>query len=147
MMADAIRAGRAWLPGEGRNHTPVVHIDDCVRGLMVAAEKAEIGGIVHVTSPSNPTLKELYAEVHKHAGGKPVRFWSTWIPSAIQNAVARHNESIQSRLGRKPRFTNDNLRLMTASVRLKVDRLEKEFGFAWAHPDFRAGIAASFGVA
>ena len=89
-------------------------------------------------------MKEFYKEVHKLAGGKPLRFWSTWIPSAFQNKFAKENERIMEKLGRKPKFTLDNLRLSTASIRLRVDRLEKEIGFTWKHPDWKEGLAATF---
>lgn len=143
-MADAMRKGRAWLPGEGRNHVPLVHIDDCVTGLIRVGLQAPGGSVVHVSAPSTPTLKEFYAAVHKRVGGTPVRFWSTWIPSVFQFGAARRNEALQARIGRKPRFTPDNLRLMTASVRLRVDKLERELGFEWRYADFREGLAASF---
>ena len=145
MQADAIRAGRAWLPGEGRNHVPVIHVDDCVSALLAVGERGENGGIYHVSGPSTPNLKEFYGAVHKVVGGTPVRFWSTWIPSVFQYGFARRNEAIVASLGRKPRFTTDNLRLFTASVRLRVDRLEKELGFSWRYPEYRDGIAASAG--
>ena len=32
---------------------------------------------------------------------------------------------------------------MAASIRLRVDRLEKELGFTWKHPDYKEGLAAS----
>ena len=143
-MADEIKRGRGWLPGEGRNLVPVIHVDDCVSALIAVGAGGQDGAVYNVSGPSTPTLKEFYAAVHARVGGSPVRFWSTWIPSALQFAAARRNEGLAARLGRKPRFTPDNLRLMTASVRLKVERMEKELGFTWAHPDYRDGLAASF---
>ena len=44
MLEDWIRSGRAWLPGEGRNVIPTVHIDDAVflgaNGEIVEAARA-----------------------------------------------------------------------------------------------------------
>lgn len=145
MQEDTIRAGRAWLPGEGRNHVPVIHIDDCVAGLLAIGERGG-PGVWNLAAPGTPSLREFYSVVAEVTGGAPVRFWSTWIPSAIQTAVATQNERVMMRLGRKPRFTNDNLRLFTASVRLRVDRMEKELGFTWRHPDHREGVRASIGT-
>lgn len=142
-MADSIRAGKAWLPGEGRNIIPLIQVDDCVNALLVIGEKGGAGETYNVAAPSTPTLKEFYGEVHRLVGGKPVRFFSTWVPSTFQYAFARQNEALMSRLGRKPRFTADNLRLFTASVRAKLDRLEKELGFVWTYADYRDGLAAS----
>ncbi|MSQ03191.1 MAG: NAD(P)-dependent oxidoreductase [Myxococcales bacterium] len=144
MQEDRIRAGRAWLPGEGRNRVPVVHIDDCVAALLAIAEKGA-PGLWNVSAPGTPTLAEFYATVAQATGGKAVRFWSTWIPSVIQVALAEQNERLMAGIGRKPRFTNDNLRLFTASVRLRVDRLERELALSWRHPEHVGGIAASIG--
>ncbi len=142
MQEDRIRAGHAWLPGEGRNRVPVVHIDDCVAALMAIGTRGE-PGLWNVSAPGTPTLSEFYAAVTARCGGKPVRFWSTWVPSVIQAALAEQNERMAAAMGRKPRFTNDNLRLFTASARLNVDRLEKELAFVWRYPEHGGGIAAS----
>ena len=146
LQLEQMRAGRAWLPGEGRNHVPVIHIDDCVAALLRIAEAGVDGQVVNVAGRSTPTLGEFYAAVHARFGGTPLRFWSTWIPSVFQFGAARANERIQARLGARPRFTEDNLRLFTASVRMRTDRLEKELGFTWAFPDHAAGLAACVGA-
>jgi len=143
MAVDRMKAGKAWLPGEGLNMVPVVHIDDCVAALVVIAEKGTPGEVYHVAGKTTPLIKEFYAEVHKAAGGTPMRFWSTWIPSFFQHKFAVNNEAICEKINRKPRFTMDNLKLYTASIRLRTDRLEKELGFTWTHPDHKEGIAAA----
>jgi nucleoside-diphosphate-sugar epimerase len=145
MQAERIQAGRAWLPGEGKNHVPVVHIGDCVAALEAIALRGQNAGIYNVADRGTPTLREFYAEVTARVGGSPVRFWSTWVPSALQHRLAETNERVVSRLGRKPRFTTDNLRLFTASVRLKTERIEKELEFAWRYGDWKEAVAASAG--
>ncbi len=142
LMADRMQAGKAWLPGEGRNHVPVVHVDDAVAALLRVGD-ADATGTFHVAGRSTPTLKEFYAAVHAVAGGTPMRFWSTWVPSVFQFAAARANERLATRVGTLPRFTEDNLRLFTASVRLRTERLEKELGFTWAWPDHVDGVRAA----
>ena len=143
LQVEQMRRGRAWLPGEGQNFLPLVHVDDCVAALLLLAEKGK--GIYHIVGRTTPQLKEFYAEVHRHAGGTPLRFWSTWIPSALQFQIAALNLSLMEKLGRKPRFTADNLRLFTAGVRMKTERLEKELGFTWKYGDYKEGLAACFG--
>jgi nucleoside-diphosphate-sugar epimerase len=144
-MADRMQRGVAWLPGEGRNHIPTIMVDECVRALIHVAERGEAAGVYHVADQSTPTLAEFYDEMHRVVGGEPVRFWSTWVPSYIQIWGAHINERLQTRAGTRPRFTSDNLKLYTNSVRTKVDRLTKELEFEWRYPDFRSGIAAAFG--
>jgi nucleoside-diphosphate-sugar epimerase len=142
LLADQMRAGRAWLPGEGRNHVPVGHVDDIVAALLRLGED-DASGVYHLAGRTTPTLKEFYTSVHAISGGTPVRFWSTWIPSVLQLTVARANERVATRVGTLPRFTEDNLRLFTASVRLRTDRLEKDLGFTWRHPDHVEGVHAA----
>jgi nucleoside-diphosphate-sugar epimerase len=142
-MAERMTQKKGYLPGEGRNHIPVVHVDDCVAALERLAESGD--GIYHVADQSTPTTREFYDKVHSLVGGKPMVFWSTWVPSYVQLAVARQNERIQSRMDRKPRFTPDNWRLYTNSVRLKTQKLEKGLNFEWRYPTYEEGLSAVYG--
>ncbi len=141
-MAESIAAGRAWLPGEGKNYVPIVHLEDAVDALLAIADRGADGEIYNVAAPACPLFRDFYAAVHRRVGGKPVRFWSTWIPSAIQFRLAAANEHLATRINKKPRFTADALRLATASARLKTLRLERELGFVWRYADFERGLDA-----
>jgi nucleoside-diphosphate-sugar epimerase len=144
-LVDEIQNGKARLPGEGRNCIPVIHVQDCVAALQVIAEKGQDARVYHVADQSSPTLKEFYGVVHKQVGGQPVRFWSTYVPSYVQRRLASRNERLQSRFGRKPRFTPDTLDLFTNSVRLRTERLAEELSFEWQFPDYRQGVEAALG--
>ncbi len=143
LMEEAHKKGRAWLPGEGLNFLPWVHIDDVVGALVRIAARGQAGGIYHVVGRSTPSLKDFYKEVAKRLGTKPVRFWSTWVPSALQFRLAEANEKVAGQLNRKPRFTPDNLRLWTSGVRMRSERLEKELGYVWRFGDYKEGLAES----
>lgn len=143
LMKDRMARGQGWLPGEGLNLQPVVHVDDCVAALQLIASKGKAGEVYHVAGKSHPMLKEFYKAVQPYAGDKPMKFWSTWIPSVIQDKVARVNEQVCEQIDRKPRFTRDNLALWTASIRLRTERLEKELGFTWTWPDWKDGVKAA----
>ncbi len=143
LMEEAHKKGRAWLPGEGLNFLPWVHIDDVVGALLRIGERGQAGGIYHVVGKSTPSLKEFYKEVAKKLGTKPVRFWSTWVPSALQFRLAEANERLAGQMNRKPRFTPDNLRLWTAGVRMRSERLEKELGYVWHFGDYKEGLVES----
>lgn len=144
LMADSIAAGRCYLPGEGRNHVPTVHIDDCVGALLRLSERGQPGQVYHVADRSQPTLRELYTAVARAVGGRPPTFWSTYIPSYVQLGLARQLERVQSRLGMRPRVTPDTLRLYTNSVRLRTERLAQELGYDWRYPDHTRGVTACF---
>lgn len=147
MMDGPIRAGRAWLPGEGRNYVPSLHCEDTIAGLLRVGEAGGDGQIYNLADPNPVTQREFYATVARLVGGRPPRFWSTWVPSYLQHGVADRAERLQARLGRRPRVTPDTLKLYTASVRMKVERLEKELGFVWKYPTHELGLAASLGPA
>lgn len=147
MLVDLIKAGKARLPGEGRNYVPTIHVDDAVRALQLIDDKGQDGNVYNVADTEPVILKAFYGKVHKLVGGEPVWFWSTWVPSALQLLVARANERVQSRLPRRPSFTPDNLKLFRSSVRLRVDRLADELGMEWQHPDPLVGLEAVLGSA
>ena len=139
LMAERIQSGKGWLPGEGRNFVPTIHIQDAVTGLCLLADQGA-QGIYNLADPQPTTLREFYDAVHACVGGERMRFWSTWVPSYVQFWAARHNEKVQSRTGSTPRFTPDALRLFTASVRLKVEKITQDVGMTWAHPDPISGV-------
>jgi len=141
LMDDRIRAGKGWLPGEGRNFVPTIHVDDAVTGLILIGTKGE-GGVYNLADLEPVPLKAFYGAVHACVGGTPMRFWSTWIPSYVQFWAARNNERFQSRTGQTPRFTPDGIRLFTASVRVRVERMASELSMEWAHPEPTAGVRA-----
>jgi nucleoside-diphosphate-sugar epimerase len=142
---DAMRRGRAWLPGEGWNHLPLVHVDDAVDALQVLARSTGVPRITNVADRDPRPFRDLFAEIRRRLGTPSARFWSTWVPSAVQLALAAENEALQSRLGLEPSATPDNLRLYTASLRLKVDRLEA-LNFRWRYATLEEGVAAALAV-
>jgi len=143
MMVDQIRKGTAWLPGEGGNHVSTIHIDDAVAGLLRIAEAGKNGETYNLSDRSPLMLRDFYRLVFEHVGGKPLRFWSTWVPSRVQFVMARSNERIMSRMGRAPKVTPDALKLFLASSRLNVDKLLKELDFSWRYPSAVEGLTAT----
>jgi nucleoside-diphosphate-sugar epimerase len=143
MLEELIRSGRAWLPGEGRNYIHTIHIDDAVEGLIRIAEPSAIHDRYNLADLEPATVADFYRAVAGAVGGTPPKHWSTWVPSYVQFSAARLNERIQSKLPMRPRFTPDAIRLMTASVRLKTDRLEQERGMVWQHPKAIEGVVAA----
>ncbi len=139
-----IKAGKAWLPGEGQNLMPVIHVDDCIAALQLLTERGEAGGVYHVATPNPVESRHFYAEVAQRLGSKAPRYWSTYLPSRVQMKLADINERLLARLDRRALLTPDMLRLLTASVRLKPERLADELDFTWRHPELGSGLDASF---
>ena len=136
-----LRAGRAWMPGDGVNHVPVVHLRDAIGGLRAVAERGEDGAIVHVAAPYTPTTREMTDAVARALGTGPARYVGTWVPSALQRRGAAAVEGAWSRVGLRPPLTPDTLALWTASVRLRTERIAA-LGYAWQAEDVLATVAA-----
>ena len=136
-----LRAGRAWMPGDGVNHVPVVHLRDAIGGLRAVAERGEDGTVVHVAAPCTPTTREVTDAVARALGVGPARYVGTWVPSALQRRGAAAVEGAFARVGLRPPVTPDTLALWTASVRLRTERLAA-LGYAWQAEDVLATVAA-----
>jgi nucleoside-diphosphate-sugar epimerase len=143
LMAERIRDGKGWLPGEGQNFVPTIHIEDAIEGLNRITFSKHRGTCYNLADQDPVLLRDFYAAVHQCVGGKPMRFWSTWIPSQLQHRLAFTNERWMARMGRTPRFTSDNLRLFTASVRLQVTKIADDLDMTWNHPSAPDGVRAA----
>ena len=139
-----IRSGRAWLPGDGTNLVPTVHIDDAVTALMLLATTSASDLHYNVADREPMTVQNFYGAVARATDGTPPRHWSPWLPDAISVTAARLNERLQSRMAGRPRFTPDAIRLMTASVQMDTRRLAENLSMTWAYPSAEQGISAVF---
>jgi len=144
LMKEEIANGTARMPGEGGNFIPTIHVDDAALGLIHIGQHGQPSEIYHLSDTTPALLRDFYGGVHQHVGGKPVHFWSTWVPSYAQRFVAKTNEKFHSRMNRMPHFTPDKLRLFTNSVRLSTARLGTELKFSWKYPSFQLGLWATF---
>ncbi len=145
LLEDSIRNGRAWLPGEGQNLLPIIHVDDCIAALRAIADRGQDGAVYHVSTWHPVQSRDFYAAIAGRIGGKPPRYWSTYVPTFVQNAFAGWYERALSHTNRRPLLTPDMLNLLKASVRLKPERLEEELEFTWRYPELDQGLDATFG--
>ena len=137
-----IRSGRAWLPGDGTNIVPTVHIDDAVTALMLLATTSAKHLHYNVADRTPMTVRTFTVRWRARLAG-PLRHWSPLLPDAISVTAARLNERLQSRIARRPRFTPE-IRLMTASVQMDTRRLAEDLAMKWAHPSAEQGLCAVF---
>jgi len=146
MLEDMVRKGRCWLPGEGQNLMPIIHVDDAVSALRAVNERGDSLGVYHISTWNPVEAYAFYAAIAQRVGGKPARFWSTYVPTFVQHGIADTYERTMSRAGRRPMLTTDMLKLLVASVRMKPQRLEDELDFEWRYPNLDAGMDATFGA-
>jgi nucleoside-diphosphate-sugar epimerase len=65
----ALKHGAAQMIGEGRNHWPLVHIDDLAELYVRVVERAPAGSVFHATDASTRSVREV-AEAASRASGK-----------------------------------------------------------------------------
>jgi nucleoside-diphosphate-sugar epimerase len=69
LFGTAVKHGAAQIVGEGKNHWPMVHIDDLAELYVRLVERAPAGSVFHATDASTRTVREI-AEAASHAAGK-----------------------------------------------------------------------------
>ena len=69
MFGTALKQGAAQMVGEGKNHWPLVHVDDLAELYVRLVERAPAGSIFHATDASTHTVQEI-AEAASRAAGK-----------------------------------------------------------------------------
>jgi nucleoside-diphosphate-sugar epimerase len=67
--ASALKSGAAQMVGDGRNHWPLVHVDDLAELYVRLVERAPAGSIYNGADPSQLTQREV-AEAASRAAGK-----------------------------------------------------------------------------
>ena len=146
LLEDWIRSGRAWLPGDGTNSIPTIHVDDAVEALVRLGTQPTQHVHYNVADCDSITSHEFYTAVAQAIEGSAPRYWSPLVPRAASLAAARLNERIQSKVAMRPRFTPDAIRLMTASIKVRTDRLRDDLGMTWMYPTAQAGLDSILGV-
>ena len=106
--------------GRGRQYFPWIHVDDAVRALFFAIERADVSGPLNLTAPQPVTnarfTKALGAALHRPA--------LLILPPQV----------LQLQLG-------EGASLLTASQRATPARLQ-ELGFTFEHPEINGALAA-----
>lgn len=119
--------GRLAVIGRGENLWDVVHVDDVVQALALAARAAPAGAVYHVADDEPITFYDFMALTAQELGvGRPRR-----VPAALarivagRNAVAAvvrsarsSNAKIKRELGWKPRFPSAREGIADAVARL-----------------------------
>jgi len=145
MLVDSIRRGRSFLPGTGQNIVPTIHAQDAIVGLQRVAEQGRDGQIYNLADTRPVRLADFYAQVQRLVGGRGPLFWSGLLPQGLDLGLAALNERLQARLGRKPVFTTDNIRLFQNDAGMRVKKIEVELGMRWRHPWAIAGLESVLG--
>jgi nucleoside-diphosphate-sugar epimerase len=127
LIAQLRQPGRFGVVGRGENLWDVVHVDDVVQALILAAESASPGSIYHVADDEPITFYDFMAITAQALGlGRPRR-----LPVAVARLVAggnavdaivrsarSSNAKIKRELGWRPRFPSARDGVLNSIARL-----------------------------
>ncbi len=65
---DAYHGRDLVIAGNGRNHWPMVHVDDLAMGYLLAAESRTGSEVFHFAEPTRPTVRELVSAITRATG-------------------------------------------------------------------------------
>jgi nucleoside-diphosphate-sugar epimerase len=128
-MADMVRAGRFRWIGGGRQLTSTTHVDNCVRGLRLAAERGPSGTVYFVTDGPPVVWREFITALLRTAGVEPP---DKSVPEPVARALADGGELAWRalRLKGSPPLTRFAYWVSTRECTLDDSRARAVLGYA-----------------
>lgn len=138
-----LRRGAMPYVGGGRNLVGLVHVDNLVRGLLLAGEtEAAAGEIFHLTDDEEITAREAIDGI-ADALGVPRPRLSIPFPVVLAVAALVEGTARAARLRRPPPLTRYGARFVACHARYDLAKARRELGYAPA-VSFREGAAELF---
>jgi nucleoside-diphosphate-sugar epimerase len=134
------QATRRWTPiVRPQALCDMVYVRDCVRALLLAAERPVAGESYNITSGEVLALGDIIGEVGR-ALGKEVRF--VRLPAPVVVGAAAAVETGARALGRKPPISRAQLRWYLNDHSFSIAKARRELGYrpAYRLPDALAEI-------
>ena len=121
-------AKKGLLPKIGNKPklTPLIHISDAVKGLLLAAERGRVGEVYLITNP-RPEPFDKIADILKDELriSKPTLYLPEWIALAIASVT----EKMFTFLGKNPPVSKKNIESTLADRVFSIEKAKKELGF------------------
>ena len=111
--------------------TPLVHVDDAIQGLLLAAEKGRPGEIYFITNDQSEPFDRLRLIIQDALG---VRRLPLYVPEWLALMLACLAEKTWSFLGKVPPVTRKNIESTLADRVFSIEKAKKELGFRPAVP-------------
>lgn len=126
-MISAIDHGRFPPLPETNNKRSMVHVDDVIQALWLAAEHPATEGKTYiVTDGQIYSTHQIYVAIHKALGRKVPR-WT--LPIAMFGLAARMGDAIGAIRGRNFVFNSSVMSKLTGSACYKCQRIKMELGY------------------
>lgn len=136
-MARMIRRGMFPPLPETGNHRSMIHVDDVVAAMLLAAEDERAQGTYIITGPDAPSGRQLY-DALREALGQPPRSWA--IPAWALQTAARLGDRLERLCGRRLPLDSEALDRLLGSAWYSSEKIEKELGWQ-ASVGLRQGLA------
>ena len=126
-MIAAIDRGRFPPLPETNNKRSMVHVDDVIQALLLAAENPAAGGQTYIVTDGRVySTHQIYAAIRK-ALGRPGSRWT--IPVSLLRAAARMGDMIGKMSGRGFIFDSDVLHKLVGSAWYSCRKIEAGLGY------------------
>jgi nucleoside-diphosphate-sugar epimerase len=139
-LVGALMRGKFVYLGSGRHVVPIVHVDDVVQAMILAAHAPDAAGrVYHITDGSRTTIREFVERLAELAGCRKPR-WV--IPGPLLWTVLGLLSQARRIHPRVPQLKPGTLRFLATSRFVDIRRAREELGYA-PLVGFRAGLAAT----
>ncbi len=126
-MISAIDRGRFPPISDTGNRRSMVHVDDVVQALLLAAEKPEACGKTYIVIDGQAYSTRQIYECCCEALGKPVPRWS--VPLSVLKLVAKSGDIFLQLTGRRFFLDSERLEKLTGSAWYSSDKISRELGY------------------
>ena len=121
-----LRTGQLLLPARGRGVFSPVHVDDLVRGLVLAATRPTAAGQVFtVVGPRTVTTGEYFGALARAAGRRP----PPSVPTPLAVALASLVDGANRAVGRRTEVNVETVRYLTRTGGYSGGKARRLLGF------------------
>jgi nucleoside-diphosphate-sugar epimerase len=106
--------------------TPLIHVDDAVQGLLLAAEKSKTGQIYLLTNAESLPFDDIRKILQQALGIRRLPFY---VPESVALTMASFSEKFFPLIGKIPPVSRKNIESTLADRVFSIDKAKKELGF------------------
>ena len=121
-------AQKGFFPKIGKKPklTPLIHVDDAIHGLLLAAEKGRIGEIYLLTNSESEPFDHIRQIIQAALG---VKNFTLYVPEWMALAAASGIETLYHMMGKAPPVTRKNIESTLADRVFSIEKAQRELEF------------------
>jgi len=132
----AICSGRFIMATRGRGCQTPVHVNDLVKGILLAAEKGQGGEVYHLAGAEVLTVRNMLREIAAACGTRMPRIYLPALPARLAALLL---DVIFGLRRREPPLGRSKLSFFIDSKPLSIDKARRDLGYA-PEVSFKIGI-------